>query len=123
MSVLCRRWLGRALRRPVAHLHPLPRSSRGADTRARYDFGSRGPIESDELIRSAGYKYGSGYTRKWKRRFESSSALAFLEESFELNVKSLRHLRNTFVNEMRRGLKNVGSTIKMIPSYVALRAV
>ena len=77
-------------------------------------------MESDELIRSAGYKYGSGYTRKWKRRFESSSALAFLEESFDLNVQRLRQLRNTFVNEMRRGLKRVGSTIKMIPSCVAL---
>lgn len=83
-----------------------------------YHFGSRGPVESDDLIRSAGYKYGAGYTRRWKRRFESSSSLAEMETKFELNVKKLRQLRTAFINEMRRGLKDVGSTIKMIPSHV-----
>lgn len=64
------------------------------------------------------YKYGRNYSRGWRRRFDSSTVLAQMEELFELKVSSLRHLRNTFVNEMRRGLNNVGSTIKMIPSCV-----
>ena len=113
---------GRA-ERGVASVHAAAEGDRGNQGAAhpvplRLSSESRGPVESDDLIRSAGYKYGAGYTRRWKRRFESSSSLAEMETKFELNVKKLRQLRTAFINEMRRGLKDVGSTIKMIPSHV-----
>lgn len=87
-----------------------------------YPFGSRGPPQSDMLVRRAGYVYESHYASEWRRSQDPSSAasvLAAVERDFALPPERLRVILAAFLSEMRLGAaREGGSTIRMIPAYV-----
>lgn len=94
------------------------------DTRERpvlYPYGSRGPPESDALLRSVGYRYEGSYAGEWRARMSPEAgreAIATVRREFSLTAPQMRLLRGRFLREMHAGLQGEHSTIRMLPSFV-----
>jgi glucose-6-phosphate 1-dehydrogenase len=87
-----------------------------------YPFGSRGPIQSDLLIKRYGYVFEGKYAGEWRYAQDpevASAAFRRCAESLVLPADRLEDIAADFTAEMERGLAgDAASSIKMIPSYV-----
>ena len=86
-----------------------------------YPYGSRGPPQSDDLVRRLGYSWEGAYAGGWLKDHAPGSGAAALQaarEEFTLSKPRLTTLVGHFLEEMARGLEGRPSTIKMIPSFV-----
>lgn len=86
-----------------------------------YPYGSRGPAQSDKLIRKCGYVYEGRYGAEWRHTHGPASAageLARLRDEFTLSRDRLLAIMNHFLSEMEAGLAGTPSSIRMIPSFV-----
>ena len=87
-----------------------------------YPYGSRGPPQADDLIKSAGYVFEGRYGGAWRQVNDpkaAAAAIGVVRNEFSLNTSRLELLVNDFLKEMIDGLADVSTaTIKMIPSYV-----
>ena len=86
-----------------------------------YPFGSRGPPQSDDLIRACGYSWEGHYAGSWLKDHDPASGPAALEAArseFTLSTQRLRSLVENFLGEMTAGLAGAPSSMKMIPAFV-----
>jgi glucose-6-phosphate 1-dehydrogenase len=86
-----------------------------------YPYGSRGPPQSDKLIKACGYAYEGRYAGEWRKGHEPDTGGAVVKairDEFTLSADRLRTILDNFLGEMVRGLAGESSTIKMIPSFV-----
>ena len=87
-----------------------------------YPYGSRGPPQSDRLIRKHGYVYEGKYAGEWRSLEDpgkGTAALTAIRDEFALPAPRLAAIKAAFLKEMAAGLAGApGATIKMIPSYV-----
>jgi hypothetical protein len=104
-------------------LHAIEAGGNPALRPVVYPYGSRGPAQSDRLIKRYGYVYEGQYAGQYRALAEGpragERALAALRNEFAMPRDRLQRLIADFVNEMHRGARGeAGASIKMIPSYV-----
>mmetsp|Transcript_906 Transcript_906/g.1175 ORF Transcript_906/g.1175 Transcript_906/m.1175 type:complete len:568 (+) Transcript_906:131-1834(+) len=82
-----------------------------------YKLGSRGPVESDQLMKAV------GFIEQEKIETEligvkKTSTMSVLQSKFDISMDTMQEIIADFFQEIRDGLACKPSSLKMLPSYV-----